>query len=190
MLTEEKLTKFLSNAYHTWGYAAGTEKIPGYLPGAKTFPFYQEETLTLSDTYFGKRESGGTLVVLENNSPVLLVQYHGGEPWTYVNDDQVQEINDFLKRALVVSNARLPGSEQPRLLYEEDKYAYVGFGRGNIWNLRWIEIIVQKNNGVLPEGVLGKLHDQDFVNRIEFDQNSVLTDWLVFYHIINHQRLR
>lgn len=190
MIPEKILVRFLDRAYHNWGYARGMKKIEGFIPGAKTFPPYEEispaGTLSFSDVYFGKKESGGTSVVSLNQTPILLIHYGGGE-LEGVPDEKVQPINDFLKVALVETDARIPkGDTHPPITYEADGLFYCGVGRGDVWRFRWVEIITPLHlrdqavriiqnyrTGILAEGIWGNGNET-----------------LLFYHTLRHQALR
>jgi hypothetical protein len=193
MIGARILTQALGEFHSSWGYAAGTPRLPGFLPGTTTFkPFVRTiegiGRLTIVDTYTKGREAGGFAMVSLNDTPCLLIQYHGGEA-TRVLDREVQEINDFLKRALANSlHARLPSRIGPSVLYEDDQYGYVGFSIGNIWDLRWGEFIYRRSSRhaiqtLLDEGA-ERLLNQLMVHGLWEKQG-----WIVFYHVLTHQRL-
>jgi hypothetical protein len=149
--------------------------------------------LTLADTYFGKRGSGGVSTVSLAETPILLIQYRGGEP-SWVPDDQVQEINDFLKEALSVRDVRLPsiqGLPFVEISHSSGGYFYGGRGVGNIWNLGWIEVIGRRQDeGRFFIDLLRRdLQQYAALLQIGYTGLEPNSEWLFFYHILNHQRL-
>ena len=91
MIDGTTLKKLLGEFHSNWGYAAGMEKVPGFIPGAKTFPPFEatvpEGKVNIVDTYFGKRGSGGMAVVSLNETPLLLIQYCGVETPRILDDE-------------------------------------------------------------------------------------------------------
>jgi hypothetical protein len=197
MISNRDLTRAVGAFHREHGYAAGMPKETGFVQGAKTFPPFELHVtdtglITVVDTYFGSRESGGLAVVSLGSSPILLIQYHGGEP-PWVPDEDVDEINAFLKRALRGSRgARLPNQmRRPYVFFEEVKYGYAAFAIGDIWNLQWVEVIYRKD----------WKHDVEHLTEgdeaIRLFENILLhglvpgvPNWIVFYHVVTHQRIR
>jgi len=150
-----------------------------------------EGKVSIVDTYFGKRESGGMAVASLNDVPFLLIQYHGGET-PKVPDEAVREISDFLKRAIVCSPlARLPNMLGPHIFYEEDRYGYAGYAIGNIWDLTWAEIIYSKGGErdlrFLYEGPTA---EERFIHTMAYGLRDAGQDLAIFYHVLTHQRIR
>jgi hypothetical protein len=166
-------------------------KIPGFVLGAKSFPPYEETdetgTLSFKDTYFGTRESGGLTVISHNETPILISQYHGGEP-QHVPDEEVGQVNDFLKGTLRdCQGARSPTPGLHTVLHDDRHYGYLGYGEGDIWTLDWIEIIyrfVEADENIL-EIARGPKIGQSLRELI-----AQPPEWLLFYHFLAHQRIR
>ncbi|OGY25700.1 MAG: hypothetical protein A2Z24_01005 [Candidatus Woykebacteria bacterium RBG_16_44_10] len=194
MIEETVLTKLLGEFHSNWGYAAGMTKLPGFIPGAKTFLPFEETVLegvvTIDDTYFGKRGSGGMAVVSLDKAPILLIQYHGGET-PKVPDEEVSQINDFLKVALQkAKGARLPRPQHELpVQYERRPYGYVGLSVGNIWTLHWVEMIYRLDgiHDIRPL-VMGRTWET-FTDVMARGLEGGGQDWIVFYHVLVHQRL-
>jgi len=194
MIDETALTRIIGEFHTSWGYAAGMEKLPGFLPGAKTFPPFERETpkgkVTIVDTYFGKRDSGGMAVVSLSDRPILLIQYHGGES-PKVPDSEVSEINGFLKEALQkAKGARLPGvGREPVANHESGVYGYYGIGVGDIWNLRWVDLVYRTNASNYIRHIL-TFQRREVLNDVLLRGLGELSSEIIFYHVLTHQRLQ
>lgn len=212
MVSHEGLEKFLHSAAVNWGYAARTPRIEGFTPGAKTFPPYVEETaegkLTLNDVYFGRSETGGMSVVSHGDKPILLIQYRGGCQES-IPSDEVGEINRFLQQALHTNSGRARSSFPGVCHYGslDGDYYYIGFGLGNIWDLRWVDLIFNRpfpmSASVLARKVdetgeefAGIMRNHRFWEKEARSMFSSLSTEgfksypsLAFYHVLSHQRI-
>lgn len=200
MALRDCLVDFLSRAYGSdWGYAGGMKPTPGFIPGAKTYPPYEEEIVpegkfSLVDTYFGKSASGGLSIVSVNSLPTLMIQYSGGETWRAVEQGQVKEINAFLREVLHKCNtARLPPEEnwgevntQYALVYIGEKYSYLGQGMGTIWDLRWAEVILRVNPIFFDNF---RMPFRDFFATLAINGPQGDLSSAVFHHVLTHQRI-
>ena len=157
-LTEELMRDFLTQAFaHGYGVA---DSVPGLLPGSKSFaPFVLnvgDASLRYQDQYHGRRNSAGVSQVdyLEKDKfvkPLMLIIYRG-----LVNpkatDGELAAALDTLKKTLRVKSgrARLPlvgESLLGNIFYttSETDYAYNGYTSGDIWDLRYVEVVRRKH---------------------------------------------